>query len=216
MSSPVNPVTVEIIRNALIAVADEMNATLIRSAYTPIIYEMKDCSVALLDAQHRVLGQSAGLPIFLGHLEACTIAIEERYGQQVWAPGDVWIMNDPYVTGTHLHDMTVMEPIFDGFELLGFAASRAHWLDVGSKDPGGTIDSTDVFQEGLRLAPVKIVEDGVQIVPLTEAIGRNSRFYHRAIGDLGAQIAWRDPLRWDLVARSSCEPCTARTSQPGV
>ncbi len=189
MSSPVNPVTVEIIRNALIAVADEMNATLIRSAYTPIIYEMKDCSVALLDAHHRVLGQSAGLPIFLGNLEACTIAIEERYGREVWAPGDVWIMNDPYVTGTHLHDMTVMEPIFDSFELLGFAASRAHWLDVGSKDPGGTIDSTDVFQEGLRLAPVKIVEDGVQIAPLTEAIGRNSRFYHGAVGDLGAQIA---------------------------
>ena len=189
MSTPVNPVTVEIIRNALIAVADEMNATLIRSAYTPIIYEMKDCSVALLDAQHRVLGQSAGLPIFLGNLEACTIAIEEQYGREVWAPGDVWIMNDPYVTGTHLHDMTVMEPIFDGLELLGFAASRAHWLDVGSKDPGGTIDSTDVFQEGLRLAPVKIVEDGVQILPLTEAIGKNSRFYHGAVGDLGAQIA---------------------------
>ncbi len=189
MSAPVNPVTVEIIRNALIAVADEMNATLIRSAYTPIIYEMKDCSVALLDAQHRVLGQSAGLPIFLGNLEACTIAIEEQYGREVWAPGDVWIMNDPYVTGTHLHDMTVMEPIFDGSELLGFAASRAHWLDVGSKDPGGTIDSTDVFQEGLRLAPVKIVEDGVQILPLTRAIGKNSRFYHGAVGDLGAQIA---------------------------
>jgi len=189
MSSPVNPVTVEIIRNALIAVADEMNATLVRSAYTPIIYEMKDCSVALLDARHRVLGQSAGLPIFLGNLEACTLAIEETYGREVWAPGDVWIMNDPYVTGTHLHDMTVMAPIFDGFELLGFAASRAHWLDVGSKDPGGTIDSTDVFQEGLRLAPVKIVEGGVQIAPLTEAIGRNSRFYHGAIGDLGAQIA---------------------------
>ncbi len=189
MSAPVNPVTVEIIRNALIAVADEMNATLIRSAYTPIIYEMKDCSVALLDAQHRVLGQSAGLPIFLGNLEACTIAIEEQFGREVWAPGDVWIMNDPYVTGTHLHDMTVMEPIFDGSELLGFAASRAHWLDVGSKDPGGTIDSTDVFQEGLRLAPVKIVEDGVQILPLTRAIGKNSRFYHGAVGDLGAQIA---------------------------
>ena len=151
MSGPVNPVTVELIRNALIAVADEMNATLIRSAYTPIIYEMKDCSVALLDSEHRVLGQSAGLPIFLGNLEACTIAIEEQYGRDVWAAGDVWIMNDPYVTGTHLHDMTVMEPIFDQSSLIGFAASRAHWLDVGSKDPGGTIDSTDVFQEGLRL-----------------------------------------------------------------
>ena len=87
----VNPITVEIVRNALTAIADEMNATLIRSAYTPIIYEMKDCSVALLDAEHNVLGQSAGLPIFLGNLEACTIAIEEMYGRDVWQPGDVWI-----------------------------------------------------------------------------------------------------------------------------
>ena len=189
MSATVNPVTVEIIRNALIAVADEMNATLIRSAYTPIIYEMKDCSVALLDSEHRVLGQSAGLPIFLGNLEACTIAIEEQYGRGVWAPGDVWIMNDPYVTGTHLHDMTVMEPIFDESELIGFATSRAHWLDVGSKDPGGTIDSTDVFQEGLRLAPVKVVEAGIQSPTLTQMIGKNSRFFHGAVGDLGAQIA---------------------------
>lgn len=185
----VNPVTVEIIRNALNAVADEMNATLIRSAYTPIIYEMKDCSVALLDAEHRVLGQSAGLPIFLGNLEACTIAIEERYGRDVWEPGDVWIMNDPYITGTHLHDMTVMEPIFSGGVLVGFATSRAHWLDVGSKDPGGTIDSTDVYQEGLRLAPIKIVEAGQQVATLTEMVGRNSRFYHGAVGDLSAQIA---------------------------
>lgn len=186
----VNPVTVEIIRNALTSVADEMNATLIRSAYTPVIYEMKDCSVALLDADHAVLGQSAGLPIFLGNLEACTKAIEATYGRDVWAPGDVWIMNDPYITGTHLHDMTVMEPIFSADRtLLGFATSRAHWLDVGSKDPGGTIDSIDVFQEGLRLAPVKVVEGGEQVRSLTEAIGRNSRFYHGAIGDLGAQIA---------------------------
>lgn len=188
----VNPITVEIVRNALTAIADEMNATLIRSAYTPIIYEMKDCSVALLDAEHNVLGQSAGLPIFLGNLEACTIAIEEMYGRDVWQPGDVWIMNDPYVTGTHLHDMTVMEPIFthaEEPELLGFATSRAHWLDVGSKDPGGTIDSINVFQEGLRLSPVKVVEAGEQVDSLTQAIGRNSRFYHGAIGDLGAQIA---------------------------
>ncbi|MEM9132702.1 MAG: hydantoinase B/oxoprolinase family protein [Actinomycetota bacterium] len=187
----VNPITVEIIRNALTSVADEMNATLIRSAYTPIIYEMKDCSVALLDADHAVLGQSAGLPIFLGNLEACTEAIEEQFGREAWEPGDVWIMNDPYVTGTHLHDMTVMAPIFtaDETELLGFATSRAHWLDVGSTDPGGTIDSVDVFQEGLRLSPVRVVEGGVQVKSLTQAIGRNSRFYHGAIGDLGAQIA---------------------------
>src|SRR5829696_7899367 len=90
----IDPITTEIIRSAFTAAADEMNATLIRSAYTPVIYEMKDCSVALLDAEHRVLGQSAGLPIFLGNLEICTRLTEREYGREVWRPDDIWIMND--------------------------------------------------------------------------------------------------------------------------
>ncbi len=184
-----DPITTEIVRNAFSAAADEMNATLIRSAYTPVIYEMKDCSVALLDAEHRVLGQSAGLPIFLGNLEICTRATEELYGRDAWQPGDVWIMNDSYMTGTHLNDMTVFGPIFVDGELTGFAASRAHWLDVGAKDPGGPMDSTEIYQEGIRLGPTKVVEGGVQRRDVTDVLGRNSRFGYPAVGDLGAQIA---------------------------
>src|ERR1700694_5204332 len=119
-----DPISTEIIRSAFTAAADEMNATLIRSAYTPIIYEMKDCSVALLDEEHRVLGQSAGLPIFLGNLEICTRLTEEIYGREGWQPGDVWIMNDSSLTGTLLNDMTVFGPIFHAAELVGFAACR--------------------------------------------------------------------------------------------
>ena len=167
-----------------------MNATLIRSAYTPIIYEMKDCSVALLDAEHRVLGQSAGLPIFLGNLEICTRLTEEMYGREVWQPGDVWIMNDSYLTGTHLNDMTVFGPIFHADELVGFAACRAHWLDVGAKDPGGPMDSTEIFQEGIRVPPLRrSSRAGSQRRDVTDLLGRNSRFSYPAIGDLGAQIA---------------------------
>ena len=184
-----DPITTEIIRSAFIAAADEMNATLIRSAYTPVIYEMKDCSVALLDDQHRVLGQSAGLPIFLGNLEICTRLTESTYGREVWRPGDVWIMNDSYLTGTHLNDMTTFGPIFAGDELIGFAACRAHWLDVGAKDPGGPMDSTEIYQEGIRIPPLRIVEGGVQRPDVTDLLGRNSRFSYPAIGDLGAQIA---------------------------
>jgi N-methylhydantoinase B len=184
-----DPITTEIIRSAFTAAADEMNATLIRSAYTPIIYEMKDCSVALLDEEHRVLGQSAGLPIFLGNLEICTRLTEEIYGREGWQPGDVWIMNDSYLTGTHLNDMTVFGPIFHAAELVGFAACRAHWLDVGAKDPGGPMDSTSIYQEGIRLGPTKVVDGGVQRPDVTDLLGRNSRFGYPAIGDLGAQIA---------------------------
>src|SRR5437764_2362091 len=119
-----DPITTEIIRSAFTAAADEMNATLIRSAYTPVIYEMKDCSVALLDAEHRVLGQSSGLPIFLGNLEVCTQFTEEQYGREVWQPGDVWALNDSYLAGTHLNDITVFAPVFHEGELIGFGASR--------------------------------------------------------------------------------------------
>ncbi|MGW1553388.1 hydantoinase B/oxoprolinase family protein, partial [Streptomyces sp. NPDC002346] len=92
----VDPVTTEIIRCALLQAAEDMNTTLIRSSYTPTIYEAKDCAVALLDRDHHVLGQSSGLPIFLGNLEECTRATEQMYGAGIWRPGDVWVLNDSY------------------------------------------------------------------------------------------------------------------------
>jgi N-methylhydantoinase B len=189
VQTKIDPITTEIIRSAFTAAADEMNATLIRSAYTPVIYEMKDCSVALLDENHQILGQSAGLPIFLGNLEICTKLTEEMYGREIWQPGDIWIMNDSYLTGTHLNDMTVFGPIFHEDQIVGFAASRAHWLDVGAKDPGGPMDSIEIYQEGIRLGPTKVVEAGVQKRDVTDLLGRNSRFSYPALGDLGAQIA---------------------------
>lgn len=185
----IDPITTEIVRSAFNAAADEMNATLIRSAYTPVIYEMKDCSVAILDAEHRVLGQSAGLPIFLGNLEICTKLTEETYGREAWRPGDVWIMNDSYLTGTHLNDMTVFGPIFDGDELAGFGACRAHWLDVGAKDPGGPMDSIEIYQEGIRLGPTLVMEGGKERPDIVDLLSRNSRFTDPARGDLGAEIA---------------------------
>jgi N-methylhydantoinase B len=185
----VNPITTEIMRNAFISVADEMNATLVRSAYTPIIYEMKDCSVALLDRDHNVLGQSSGLPIFLGNLEVCTRVTEEMLGERVWEPGDVWMLNDSYLAGTHLHDQTVFSPIFYDDEHVGFAASRAHWIDIGAKDPGGAMDATEIYQEGLRLGPTRVVVAGATSRDIVDILARNSRFPLSAIGDLHAQIA---------------------------
>ena len=185
----IDPVTVEIIRNALNSSADDMNATLIRSAYTPIIYEAGDCVVALLDAQHRVLGQSAGLPIFLGNLETCTLATEERFGRDVWQPGDVWILNDSYLGGTHLNDVTIFGPVFVDTTLVGFTASRAHWIDVGSKDPGGSMDSVTIFQEGLRMGPQKLVAGGVDQRSIIDIIVTNVRFPYPTSGDMHAMIA---------------------------
>lgn len=188
-TTTVDPVTVEIIRNALNSAADDMNATLIRSAYTPIIYECGDCVVALLDVHHQVLGQSAGLPIFLGNLETCTKATEERFGHDVWQPGDVWILNDSYLGGTHLNDVTIFGPVFVGDTLVGFTASRAHWIDVGSKDPGGSMDSVVIFQEGLTMGPQKLVSGGRDERALMDTIARNVRFPYPTSGDMHAMIA---------------------------
>ncbi|WP_138418045.1 hydantoinase B/oxoprolinase family protein [Sinomonas gamaensis] len=183
-----DPVTVEIIRNALTSAADDMNATLIRSAYSPILYEGGDCVVALLDTEHRVLGQSAGLPLFLGNLETCSIAVEEMYGRTVWQEGDIWILNDSYLGGTHLNDVTLFAPIFDDGAVVGFAATRAHWMDMGSKDVGGSMDSTDIFQEGFRMGPVKLVEAGIE-TSVVDLIRTNVRFPYQTIGDMHAMIA---------------------------
>ncbi|MGW2077445.1 hydantoinase B/oxoprolinase family protein [Streptomyces sp. NPDC001939] len=185
----IDPVTTEIIRCALLQAAEDMNTTLIRSAYTPTIYEAKDCAVALLDRDHNVLGQSSGLPIFLGNLEECTRATERMYGRDVWREGDVWVLNDSYIGGTHLNDVTVYAPIHVGGDLVGFAASRAHWIDMGSKDPGGSMDSTTIYQEGLRMGPLKIYEGGEPCVLTQDLIARQVRFPQPTLGDMRAQVA---------------------------
>ncbi|WP_245602253.1 hydantoinase B/oxoprolinase family protein [Peribacillus kribbensis] len=185
-----NPITTEIIRNALSSAAEEMNASLARSSFSPIIYEMKDCSVGIFNRHAELLGQSAGLPIFLGNLDDC-IKINTKYigGVDSYKPGDVYIMNDSYLTGTHLNDITVISPVFYEEELVGFTANRAHWLDVGGQDPGFSMNATEIYQEGIRIPPTKIYDGGVPLKDIINLIITNSRFSEAALGDLNAQIA---------------------------
>jgi N-methylhydantoinase B len=184
-----DPVTTEIVRNLFLSCAQDMNATMIRSAYTPIIYEGKDCSVALLDEHGEVLGQSSGLPIFLGNLEVCVKLTAEMFGYEVFEPGDVFYMNDPYMQGTHMNDATIFAPIFWRDELVGFSATRAHWLDVGAKDPGGPMDSVEIFQEGFRWGPTKIYSRYEVREDVVDLLRRNGRFGYSLIGDMNAQVA---------------------------
>ena len=184
-----DPITTEIIRNLFISCAQDMNATMIRSAYTPIIYEGKDCSVALLDENGEVLGQSSGLPIFLGNLEVCVKLAIEEFGREIFEPGDVFYMNDPYMQGTHLNDATIFSPIFYNEELVGFSATRAHWLDVGAKDPGTPMDSTEIYQEGFRWAPTKIYSRYEQREDVVDLLRRNGRFGYSLVGDMNSQVS---------------------------
>lgn len=184
-----DPITTEIVRNAFLSCAQDMNATLIRSSYTPIIYEGKDCSVAVLDENGDVLGQSSGLPLFLGNLEICVKLAVEMFGIEAFRPGDVYYMNDSYLTGTHLNDSTIFAPIYWRDQLVGFSATRAHWLDVGAKDPGGPMDASEIFQEGMRWAPTRIYDRGEPREDIIDALRRNGRFGYSLVGDMNAQVA---------------------------
>ena len=188
-STGADPITTEIIRNAFVSCAQDMNATLIRSSYTPIIYEGKDCSVAILDEHGDVLGQSLGLPLFLGNLEICVKLVAEMFGWETFRPGDVFHMNDSYMTGTHLNDATIFGPIYWEDRLVGFSATRAHWLDVGGKDAGGPMDSREIYQEGMRWGPTRIYDRGEPREDIIDLLRRNGRFGYSLVGDMNAQVA---------------------------
>src|SRR5262249_23372223 len=140
-------------------------------------------------------------PLFLGNLEACTLHTERVLGRDVWQPGDVWILNDSYIAGTHLGDVTVYAPIFHEGELSGFSASRAHWADVGAKDPGNPPDSSKIYEEGLRIGPIRVMVGGEMNRDVTDVLMRNGRFPVSAMGDLQAQLSvcWTGQKRMEAL-----------------
>lgn len=189
--SPANPTpaTVEVVRNAFISGAEQMRRNLYRSAYSPVIYEMKDCSVGIYDVDGRLLGQAPGLPFFLGSLGGTLRAVIERKGLDVFGEGDVWLVNDSTICGSHLNDVTVFAPVFIEGVLRGFTAAKAHWNDVGAKEAGYVGDSVDIFQEGLRIGPTRLVTAGVLDQQILDLIALNSRFPTALVGDLMAEIS---------------------------
>lgn len=190
MTVRVDPVTVEVIRNRFESLAVAMNNNLARAAYNPVIYEMKDCSVAVFDADVRLLGQAPGLPIFLGGLDAairCTL--DHVGGPEAMRDGDVYAVNDSELVGSHLNDVTVLAPIFDGDDLIGYAATKAHWRDIGAKSPGHAMDTTSIHQEGYRLGPTRVYRGGEPDMGVIGLLTRNSRLPRSVWGDLHAQIA---------------------------
>ena len=188
MSDSADPVTTEVVRNFVTSCAEDMNAALWRSAHSAVIYEGRDSAVALLDAAGNMLGQSTGVPLFVGAIDACVHHVLDHYRGDI-DPGDVFIMNDSYLQGTHLHDITAVGPIFHSNRLVGFGAARAHWGDIGAIDPGSTMGSTDIYQEGLRLGPTRIVQSGKPIREWYDLLRLNTRLPDASIGDLNAQIS---------------------------
>ena len=186
-----HPITVEVVRNAIVAYADEMANALSRAAYNMMIYEVRDYCCGLLDAEARMISQNrGGLPIFLADLGVAVADGIARYGLDGFAPGDVVVMNQGEVCGQHLNNVVVYSPCFHDGEIVGFAANRAHWVDIGGMRQGfGSFGSTDIYAEGLQMRSLKIYEAGKRNETLWQIIRDNVRYPDAALGDLRAQIA---------------------------
>lgn len=190
MTNP-HPVTVEVVRNAVVAYADEMANVLAKSAYNMMIYEVRDYCCGLLDANAQMISQNrGGLPIFLADLGPAVEDGIERYGLDGFVPGDVMIMNHGGVCGQHLNNVVVYAPCFHDGKIAGFAATRAHWVDIGGVRQGfGSSATTDIFGEGLQLRSLKIYEAGKRNETLWQILKDNIRFPEASLGDLRAQVA---------------------------
>jgi N-methylhydantoinase B len=186
----VDVVRAEIIRNAMTSAAVEMSKTLVRSAHNPLLYDVQDFGLGIISSEGLLWGEAPGITTFLGALPDTIKTGLEKHGEGGFAEGDVLIVNDPFLTGTHISDVTVYMPVFSSGELVAFAAASAHWADVGGKTPGGFApDSTDVYQEGIRLTHQKLVAAGERNEDLWQLIEENVRFPSIIRGDLEAQVA---------------------------
>lgn len=184
-----DPVTTEVIRHGLNSAAAQMKRALIRTAFSPIVYEVLDFAVALYDDQVRMLAQAPSLPMFMGRLSFCVAnAIEAIGGPGALDPGDVVLYNQPFGTGSHPQDAAVVMPIFlqEG-TLIGYSAIKAHWLDIGGKEPYAT-DTVDMFQEGTIFPGVKLVRRGEIVRDIYRMALANSRVPNMVAGDINAEL----------------------------
>ncbi len=187
-----DPITLEIIQNSLQATADEMFAAMKKTAMSSIIYEVLDMGTGIMDAQGEIASSGAGIPAFIGVLDKAVKVVIDKYDQPGdIQPGDVFATNDPYHGGvTHLNDIVVAMPVFADGRIIAWTANIAHNSDVGGMAPGSlTGEATEIFQEGLRLPAIKIIEAGEPIKPVFDIIKVNSRMPDVLEGDVWAAIA---------------------------
>lgn len=185
-----DPFTLTVIQASLGAAADEMFAVIAKSAMSPIIYEVLDVGTGITDGDGNLVSSGAGIPTFVGVLDKAVRHICARHRGNI-RQGDVFITNDPNFGGvTHLNDVVIAKPIFFEGECMAWAASIAHWGDIGGKVPGSmATDVTEIFAEGLRLPAVKLLASGKRIQSVFDIIEINSRLPDFARGDLWSQIA---------------------------
>jgi N-methylhydantoinase B len=182
----IDPVQLEIFKSLFHSIAEEMGATLKRTAFSPNIKERRDYSCAVFDRDGNMVSQGDHMPVHLGSMPlSVKAAIENRK----IGPGDMVILNDPYAGGTHLPDITLVSGVFDGKVLRFYVASRAHHSDVGGMSPGSMPVAEEIYQEGLRIPPVHLMSSGVMNKDVLDLILLNVRTPMEREGDLSAMIA---------------------------
>ncbi|HZD39236.1 MAG TPA: hydantoinase B/oxoprolinase family protein [Terriglobales bacterium] len=191
MTRNLDPATLEIVRGAFIACANEMGTVLSRTAYNPMVFEVQDFCIGLIDPEGQLIAQnSGGLPIFLADMGVAVLDGIQKFGLGGFQPGDAIAMNAPYVCGQHLNNVVVYTPCFVDGELVAFPAVRAHWLDVGGRRVGfGSVETTEIYEEGLQLRSIKVYRGGKLDDNIWQIIADNVRFPESCLGDLRAQLA---------------------------
>ena len=187
-----DPVTLAILKGRLEQIADEMDATLFRSAFNPIIAEAHDASHGIYDGEtgETLIQGKSGLPIFVGVMAFAVKAVIDKVAREGGLnEGDVFIFNDPYDGGTHLSDFRLVKPIFRDGKVFCYLASVGHWHDVGGNVPGNyNPEATESFQEGMLIPPVKLFDSGVMRKDIVDILSANSRLPNSLYGDLNGQI----------------------------
>lgn len=190
-SQSIDPVRLEVIRNALVAAAEEMSITIWRTSRSTVVREILDFSTAVFDAQGRNIAQSARIPVHLNSMSDCLRTILERFiPLEQWNDGDVIVTNDPYSGGQHLPDIQTFRPVFVDGERVGIVGTLCHHVDVGGGAAGSYYaNATEVFHEGIRIPPLRLVEKGMLNSGVFEMLLHNVRQPDETRGDLNAQIA---------------------------
>lgn len=185
-----DPITFELIKNALESIADDMALTIVRTAYSNVVRDNMDFSTGFCDGAGQLIAQGLTIPLHLGSVPDAMAALIRDLGTNA-QPGDVWIMNDPFDGGMHLPDIFVVKPVFaPSGGIAGYAVTIAHHTDVGGRVAGGNAsDSTEIYQEGLRLPPLHLYRAGTPNHTLHRLIETNVRVPDKVLGDLRAQLA---------------------------
>jgi N-methylhydantoinase B len=188
MSIAVDPITVSVIQHRLRALVEEMGEAMLRTSYSQILNSSRDFSTALCDPEGRLIAQAEHVPIHVGALPFAARAVHDFFKGTI-QPGDVYLLNDPYRGGNHLPDLTAFVPVFDGDRLVFWSINRSHQSDIGGATHGAyNASATEIFQEGLRVPPLKLYDRGVRREDVYEMIVLNVRHPRDFRGDLAAMI----------------------------